>query len=192
MQNKICVPAKTGMVHNICAVFFLFKIFIPSIFEEAFDKDSYMRMTKIILEIEHTQADLSLRSVQMFSLDILSFPSTDWLREPVEIQLFYFHGELNLVLKNLVMIHANNKGADQPAHPCSLISAFVIRCLDSIIPEVSLSENSRPLVSPTAEQLVEYGLEENPGDRFSHHWTQSWNSLIDIQDLQGFEVCVFL
>ena len=28
---------------------------------------------------------------------------------------------------------ANNTGADQPAHPRSLISAFVIRCLESII-----------------------------------------------------------
>ena len=34
------------------------------------------------------------------------------------------------------------KGADQPAHPCSLISAFVVRCLDSIIPPVSLSKIS--------------------------------------------------
>ena len=41
------------------------------------------------------------------------------------------------------MSYANNKGADQPAHPCSLsadqpahpcslISAFVVRCLDRI------------------------------------------------------------
>ena len=29
------------------------------------------------------------------------------------------------------MPYANNKGADQPAHPRSLISAFVVRCLDS-------------------------------------------------------------
>ena len=32
-----------------------------------------------------------------------------------------------------LMSYANNKGADQPAHPRSLISAFVVRCLDSII-----------------------------------------------------------
>ena len=32
-----------------------------------------------------------------------------------------------------LMPYANNKGADQPAHPRSLISAFVVRCLDSII-----------------------------------------------------------
>ena len=28
---------------------------------------------------------------------------------------------------------ANKQSADQPVHPCSLISAFIVRCLDSII-----------------------------------------------------------
>ena len=37
---------------------------------------------------------------------------------------------------------ANNKGADQPAHPCSLISAFVIRVLESIISRLVMSEIS--------------------------------------------------
>ena len=37
---------------------------------------------------------------------------------------------------------ANNKGADQPAHPNSLISAFVIRGLDSIISRLSMSKIS--------------------------------------------------
>ena len=41
------------------------------------------------------------------------------------------------------MSYANNKGADQPAHPRSLISAFVVRCLDSIISVVSIAEISR-------------------------------------------------
>ena len=31
------------------------------------------------------------------------------------------------------MPYANNKGADQPAHPHSLISVFVVRCLNSVI-----------------------------------------------------------
>ena len=35
--------------------------------------------------------------------------------------------------KMCLMSYANNKGADQPAHPRSLISTFVVRCLDSII-----------------------------------------------------------
>ena len=36
----------------------------------------------------------------------------------------------------------NNKGADQPAHPGSLISAFVIRLLESIISELDRSDIS--------------------------------------------------
>ena len=34
---------------------------------------------------------------------------------------------------------ANNKGADQPAHPRSLISAFVTRFLESIISRLATS-----------------------------------------------------
>ena len=45
--------------------------------------------------------------------------------------------------ENLFMPYANNKGADQPAHPRSLISAFVVRCLDSIIPLLVKAEISR-------------------------------------------------
>ena len=40
------------------------------------------------------------------------------------------------------MPYVNNKGADQPAHLHRLISAFVVRCLDSIIPLVSISDIS--------------------------------------------------
>ena len=32
-----------------------------------------------------------------------------------------------------LMPYVNNKDADQPAHPRSLISTFVVRCLDSMI-----------------------------------------------------------
>ena len=31
-----------------------------------------------------------------------------------------------------LMTYVNNKGADQPAHPHSLISTFVVHCLDSM------------------------------------------------------------
>ena len=41
-----------------------------------------------------------------------------------------------------LMSYANNKGADQPAHPHSLISAFVVCCLDSIISLDSIAEIS--------------------------------------------------
>ena len=45
--------------------------------------------------------------------------------------------------KTCLMSYANNKGADQPAHPRSLINAFVVRCLDSIISLDSIGEISR-------------------------------------------------
>ena len=41
------------------------------------------------------------------------------------------------------MSYANSKGADQPAHPRSLISAFVVRCLGNIISLYSIAEISR-------------------------------------------------
>ena len=43
-------------------------------------------------------------------------------------------------MRKSVLPYANNKGADQPAHPRSLISAFVVRCLDNII--LAISNNS--------------------------------------------------
>ena len=45
--------------------------------------------------------------------------------------------------KMCLMPYANNKGADQPAHPRSLISAFVVRCQDRMIPVVYISDISR-------------------------------------------------
>ena len=41
-------------------------------------------------------------------------------------------------MSHVMRKHENNKGADQPAHLRSLISAFVVHCLDSIISLVSL------------------------------------------------------
>ena len=50
------------------------------------------------------------------------------------------------------MPYANNKGADQLAHVHSLISTFVVRCLDSIIPTLAKSKISRPCLAPVAEK----------------------------------------
>ena len=44
--------------------------------------------------------------------------------------------------EDLFLPYANNKGADQPAHLRSLISTFVVRCPDSILSLVSVSEIS--------------------------------------------------
>ena len=48
--------------------------------------------------------------------------------------------------------YANNKGADQPAHPRSLISTFVVRCLDSMIYILALSKVTRLELASVAEQ----------------------------------------
>ena len=55
--------------------------------------------------------------------------------------------------KMCLMPYANNKGADQPAHPRSLISAFVVRCQDRMIPLVYISEISRLYLVSVAEQV---------------------------------------
>ena len=43
-------------------------------------------------------------------------------------------------MRKPVLPYANKKGADQPVHPGSLICAFVIHFLDSMIPLVSISK----------------------------------------------------
>ena len=40
-------------------------------------------------------------------------------------------------LENMIVLHANNKGADQPAYPRSMISVFVIRPRESMIVKVA-------------------------------------------------------
>ena len=50
------------------------------------------------------------------------------------------------------MSHANNKGADQPGHPRGLISAFVVRCLDSVMSLVSVTKISSLMLASVAEQ----------------------------------------
>ena len=55
-------------------------------------------------------------------------------------------------MRKPVFPFANNKGADQPAHPRSLISAFVVCYLDSIIPILVKSKISRLQLVSIAEQ----------------------------------------
>ena len=65
------------------------------------------------------------------------------------------------------MSYANNKGADQPAHPRSLISAFVVRCLDSTISLDSIAEISRlKLASVVAQAGLCLASSETPEDMF--------------------------
>ena len=77
--------------------------------------------------------------------------------------------------KTCLMSYANNKGADQPAHPRSLIDAFVVRCLDSVMSLVSVTKVPSPLlasvasVASVAEQSsLSLTWSETPEDTFSH------------------------
>ena len=63
--------------------------------------------------------------------------------------------------ENLSSGCANNKGADQPAHMCRLISAFVIRLSKSVISRLTTSEISIfQLVSVAEETALKLALSE--------------------------------
>ena len=65
-------------------------------------------------------------AANLCSLSIFGYP---WVSE-----LSLHRGKIWATLwRNLFLPYANNKGADQPVHPHSLINAFVVCCLDSII-----------------------------------------------------------
>ena len=67
------------------------------------------------------------------------------------------------------MSYANNKGADQTAHPRSLISAFVVHCLDSIMTFVSVNKISSLMLASVAEQAgLSLTWSETPEDTFCH------------------------
>ena len=62
---------------------------------------------------------------------------------------------------------ANNTGADQPVHPGSLISAFVIRILESTISKLATIEISLfQLVSVAEETGLSLALWETPKTGF--------------------------
>ena len=70
--------------------------------------------------------------------------------------------------ENLFLPYANNKDADQPAHPRSLISIFIVHCLDSIIPMLATSKISRlSLASVAAQDGLSLPWLQTE-DRFSH------------------------
>ena len=67
------------------------------------------------------------------------------------------------MLENLLRRLANNTGAEQPVHLHSLISAFVMRCLESIICKLATVEISIfQLVSVAEETGLKLALSETP------------------------------
>ena len=76
--------------------------------------------------------------------------------------------------KKCLMSYANNKGADQPVHPRSLISAFFVRCLDNGMSLVSVTKISSLMLASVAEQAsLSLTWSEIPEDTFSHAYTIS-------------------
>ena len=76
----------------------------------------------------------------------------------------------------MFMSYANNKGTDQPAYLRSLISAFVVCCLDSIIPPVFISEMSSICLASVAEQDGLSQLVAESEDRFPRDEAHASNS----------------
>ena len=72
-------------------------------------------------------------------------------------------------MRKRLISYANNKGADQPAHPRSLISAFVVRCLDSVMSLVSVIKISNLMLASAAEQAgLSLTWSDTPKYTFSH------------------------
>ena len=69
--------------------------------------------------------------------------------------------------KTCLMSYANNKGADQPALSRSLISTFVVRCLDSVMSLVPVTKISSLMLASVAVQSS-LTWSETPEDTFSH------------------------
>ena len=64
--------------------------------------------------------------------------------------------------------YANNEGTDQTAHPRSLISAFVIRCLDSISLDSKAEISRLELASVAAQAGFCLAWSETPEATFCH------------------------
>ena len=81
------------------------------------------------------------------------------------------------------MSYANNKGQDQPAHPRSLISAFVVCCLDSVISLVSVTKISSLTLASVTEQLSwSLTWSETPEDMFCHDKVQMISCFVSEKD----------
>ena len=92
-----------------------------------------------------------------------------------------------------LMSYGNNKGADQPAHSRSLISAFVVRCLNSIISLDSIAEISRLASFCGCAGRFVSGL---VGNSRRHIFSCRGSSVLDIflgmLDVAYFCGCIFL
>ena len=114
----------------------------------------YIKIWAIQIKLHHTYQLIS-RNKLLLTKDIEILSSTKTLLLPLLLLLLFknwLQCKWATSWEKLFLPYANNKGADQPAHPRSLISAFVIRYLDSIISLVSTSKISSLYLASVAAQ----------------------------------------
>ena len=74
-------------------------------------------------------------------------------------------------MRKPVYVICYNKDANQPAHPCSLISALVVCCLDSIITLLEIAKmSSLYLVSVTEQVSLSLIWSQTPKTGFLMTW----------------------
>ena len=97
---------------------------------------------------------LNIKPIELYSVNVNDL--TEFTIYKIYNTKLHSYLKINIIWatswENLFMPYANNKGADQPAHLRSLISAFVVHYLDSIIPWVSILEISRLYLASVAKQ----------------------------------------
>ena len=82
-------------------------------------------------DLDSFNAGKSLQEMHIKPLHLKKNSNRIWQMLPILVYKLYVVWKgiiLALLLENQTLLHANNKGADQPAHQRSLISMFVI-CL---------------------------------------------------------------
>ena len=95
--------------------------------------------------------------------------------------------------KMYLMSYANNKGAGQPAYSRSLISAFVVRYLASIISLDSIAEISRVELAYVAAQAgLCLAWSETPEDMLCRVVAQTYAFTLDLSIIGTLEMRLYV
>ena len=141
----------------------------------------------------HSQVDLGRTDAHRVIMEH-SLPSTDsaiqtnawWSSTGKGLSSVLLYGPGHA--KTCLMPYANNKGSGQPAHPRSLISTFVVRCLDRTVTSCILAQSKVSRFQLASEHA---GL--------NHTWSQTptfgvlgrmWIWLSPVTRKPVFGVCV--
>ena len=155
---------------------------------------------------KHTSSVLDLLKLQVSPTLVLLLPSlwynnvvyifcwTSWLEinapvfpKNLEMQIYELGHE-----KTCFMSYANNKGTDQPALPRSLISAFVVRCLYSVMSLVSVTKISSLMLASVAEQAsLSLIWSETPKDTFFHDAARIYFLFLPVFSARNCQILFF-